>query len=134
MKLIEALENVLFALIVGLIAGLPILALGLVGYIIFNVLVLSDFSATTKAVIFIFATMSFIITGMYVDIAWNSIKSENAKDETAKKIREKALKAKLELVAADVEIKEKDMFQNADALIKLVHNHIIHAKEYLDEI
>jgi fructose-specific phosphotransferase system component IIB len=71
---------------------------------------------------------------MYIDVAWNSVKSEKTKEEITKEIKEKILKAKLELFTADVEIEEKDMFSNADALIKLVHKHIKQAKEYLDEV
>ena len=134
MKLLETLEDVLFALIVGLMAGLPLLVLGLIGYIAFDALVFSNFDIVTKAVTFILTTISFIITGMYIDLAWNSIKSENAKKEIIREVREKILKAKLELFVADTEIKEKDMFQNADALIKQIHRHIELAKEYLDEV
>jgi len=134
MKLLETLEDVLFALITGLMAGLPLLVLGLIGYIAFYALALSNFDVTTKAVTFILTTISFIITGMYIDVAWNSIKSENTKKEIIREVREKILRAKLELVAADAEIKERDMFQNVDALIKLVHKHIKLAKEYLDEV
>jgi len=134
MKLIETLEDVLFALIMGLMAGLPLLVLGLIGYFAFDALVLSNFDVTTKAVTFILTTISFIITGMYIDLAWNSIKSENTKNEIIREVREKILRAKLELFVADTEIKEKDMFQNADALIKQVHRHIELAKEYLDEV
>jgi len=134
MKLLETLEDVLFALVTGLIAGLPLLVLGLIGYIAFDALVLSNFDVTTKAVTFILTTISFIITGMYIDVAWNSIKSENDKKEIITEVREKILNAKLELFVADMEIKEKDMFQNADALIKQVHRHIELAKKYLDEV
>jgi len=134
MKPLETLEDVLFALVTGLIAGLPLLVLGLIGYIAFDALVLSNFDVTTKAVTFILTTISFIITGMYIDVAWNSIKSENTKKEIIREVREKILKAKLELFVADMEIKEKDMFQNADALIKQVHRHIELAKKYLDEV
>ena len=134
MKITDFLENLLFTLIVGLMTGLPLLAFGLFGYLIFHALALSNFSVTDKAVIFVFSSVSFIITGMYIDVAWNAVKSEKTKEEIAKEIKEKILKAKLELVAADVEIKEKDTFSNADALIKLVHKHIKQAKEYLDEV
>ena len=134
MKIADFLENLLFTLIVGLMAGLPLLAFGLLGYSIFYALALSNLNETDKAVIFIFSSISFIITGMYIDVAWNAVKSEKTKEEIAKEIKEKILEAKLELVAADVEIEEKDMFTNADALIKLVHKHIKLAKEYLDEV
>ena len=134
MKIADFLENLLFTLIVGLMAGLPLLAFGLFGYSIFYALALSNLNATDKAVIFVFSSISFIITGMYIDVAWNAVKSEKTKEEITKEIKEKILKAKLELVAADVEIEEKDMFANADALIKLVHKHIKLAKEYLDEV
>lgn len=134
MKIADFLENLLFTLIVGLIAGLPLLAFGLFGYSIFYALALSNLNATDKAVIFVFSSISFIITGMYIDVAWNAVKSEKTKEEIAKEIKEKILKAKLELVAADVEIEKKDTFTNADALTKLVHKHIKQAKEYLDEV
>jgi hypothetical protein len=134
MKLIDLLENLLFALMTGLLAGLPLLALVLVGFTAFKALVLSNFDATSKAIIFMFFSISLIMTGIYIDIAWNSVNREKTKEEVTKEIREKIIKAKLELIAADVEIEKKDMFSSADALIKLVHKHIKLAKEYLDEV
>ena len=134
MKLIDLLENLLFALMTGLLAGLPLLALVLVGFTAFKALVLSNFDATSKAIIFMFFSISLIMTGIYIDIAWNSVNREKTKEEVTKEIREKIIKAKLELIAADTEIQYKDMFSDVNSLIDLVHKHIKIAEEHLNYV
>ncbi|MFP3190444.1 MAG: signal recognition particle protein Srp19, partial [Thermoproteota archaeon] len=67
-----------------------------------------------KAVIFVFSSISFIITGMYIDIAWNSVKSEKTKEEITK---EKFLSGEFTIKEMVMQIKE---FRKAGPLGKLL--------------
>jgi len=82
----------------------------------------SKIGVVDKAVLFAAAVLLNIV------IIWNN---EYWK---MNEIYDKVAMAKLELIAADVEIAEKEMFSSVDSLINLIHEHIKIAMEHLNDV
>jgi hypothetical protein len=82
----------------------------------------SEIGVVDKAVLFAAAVLLNIV------LVWNN---EYWK---MNEIYDKVAMAKLELIAADVEIAEKEMFSSPDSLINLIHEHIKIAMEHLNDV
>jgi hypothetical protein len=102
--------------------GLLIAYAVLLNVLAFFYVAISEIGVVDKSVLFAAAVL------LDVTLAW--YRDSQRIDE----IYDKVAMARLELIAADVEIAEKEMFSSLDSLIDLVHEHIKIAMKHLNDV
>jgi hypothetical protein len=105
-----------------IIKGLLIALAVLINISAFYVVAISKIGILDKAVVFAVVVMydvAFVLRNEY---------------QRFSEIADSVAKARLELIAADTEIRYKDMFSDPDSLIDLVHKHIKIAQEHLNDV